>query len=94
MQMNCEFANYLDLAARTTRPGALRLVAASRSRAAAVGGECWSRRHRRLRARRVLCAPSTSGLLRVAGSISWAVAAARKLAMVIWHMLSKDSDYI
>ncbi|WP_292235058.1 CocE/NonD family hydrolase C-terminal non-catalytic domain-containing protein [Mesorhizobium sp.] len=37
---------------------------------AAMRGECWSRRHGRLRARRVLCAPSTSGSPRVAGSTS------------------------
>ncbi len=46
------------------------ITGASRSRAAAMRGGCWSRRHGRLRARPDLCVPSTSGSPRAAGNTS------------------------
>jgi transposase len=52
---------------------------------------CWSRRHGSSPACQVHCAPSSFGDKR--GKHVAAVATARKLAVIVWHMLTKDEDY-
>ena len=54
---------------------------------------CWSRRPGRRCADPGRCAPSISGSPARRGNHIAAVAVARKLAVIVWHMLQKGEDY-
>jgi hypothetical protein len=66
----------------------------SPSRDAATPAACWWRRRRRRRACRARCAPSFSAVRARRGQHVAAVATARKLAVLIWHLLRKGESYL